>query len=454
VSFKDWSAVVKNWSIPPALQFLIDLARQFRDNQGVLNAAALTYTTLFAVVPLLTVSYAMLSAIPTFQGVGDTMQQWVFNNFVPATGEVVYDYMRDFTSHARALTSIGVVFLVVTSIMMMKNIEAAFNRIWRVTEPRKGVSSFLLYWAVLSLGPLLLGLGILLTSYITALPFYTSATEVVGKGRILSVIPMLLSAVAFTLLYAAVPNCRVPILNALIGGILAAISFELAKRGFAFFVTQFPSYQLIYGAFAAVPLFLAWIFICWVIILLGAELTRYLTIYHKAGQGAREPHLYTILSVLYQLWQAQQRGVALEDSSLLRHSTGLDQGRWDRYVQLLSEGGVIRRTEEGSYILSRDLSSFTIDQLQALLPWPLPDQLTTPDPGWCTEVSERLSCVRETRCNMLDLPLQTLFSSTTTPVAEANNSMEDEPEPEEPEKADSASIKTGFAKQDDPLKTQ
>ena len=474
MSFKDWSVAVKNWSIPPALQFLIDLARQFRDNQGVLNAAALTYTTLFAVVPLLTVSYAMLSAIPTFQGVGDTMQQWVFNNFVPATGEVVYDYMRDFTTHARALTSIGVVFLVVTSIMMMKNIEAAFNRIWRVTEPRKGVSSFLLYWAVLSLGPLLLGLGILLTSYITALPFYTSATEVVGRGRVLSVVPMLLSAVAFTLLYAAVPNCRVPVLNALIGGVLAAISFELAKRGFAFFVTQFPSYQLIYGAFAAVPLFLAWIFICWVIILLGAELTRYLTIYHKASNEKREPHLYTVLSVLYQLWQAQQRGVPLQDSTLLKRTESLDQGRWDRYVQLLTEGGVIRRTEEGSYLLSRDLSSFTIDQLQTLLPWPLPDQMASPAPGWCTEVSERLSRVRDTRTNMLDLPLQKLFSCESEPDHLSDHSELDESAQEkskqvdteqeeteqeesmlkEAEQADSASIKTGFAKQDDPLKTE
>ncbi|EXJ13150.1 hypothetical protein D791_00503 [Nitrincola nitratireducens] len=149
--------------------FFRDMVRQFFVNQGVLNASALTYTTLFAVVPLVTVSYSMLAAVPSFQGAGEQVQQWIFENFVPATGEVVHEYLKDFTDQARRLTAVGIVFLVITSIMMMKNIEAALNRIWRVTEPRKGVSSFLLYWAVLSLGPLLIGFGLLLTSYITAL---------------------------------------------------------------------------------------------------------------------------------------------------------------------------------------------------------------------------------------------------------------------------------------------
>lgn len=242
------------------VRFCRDLIRQFFDNQGILNASALTYTTLFAVVPLVTVSYSMLAIIPAFQGAGEVIQQWVLENFVPATGEVVYEYLNDFTSQARRLTAVGVIFLIITSIMMMKNIEDALNRIWRVDEPRKGVSSFLLYWAVLSLGPLLVGLGFVITSYITALPVYTSATDFVGPNRVISFLPILFSMIAFTLLYTAVPNCSVPIRYALAGGFFAAIMFEFAKRGFAFFVTQFPSYELIYGAFAAFPMFLAWIF--------------------------------------------------------------------------------------------------------------------------------------------------------------------------------------------------
>lgn len=215
----------------PSVRFLSYLVRQFLANQGVLNGAALTYTTLFAVVPLMTVSYAMLAAVPSFQGAGEALQSWVFENFVPTTGSVVQGYLNDFSSQARQLTGIGVALLAVTSIMMMKNIEAAFNRIWRVAEPRKGLSSFLLYWAILSLGPILIGLGLLLTSYIASLPFISEAADAVGRARLLGLLPMLLSAAAFTLMYVAVPNCRVPFRNALIGGVVVSLLIEGAKRG-------------------------------------------------------------------------------------------------------------------------------------------------------------------------------------------------------------------------------
>lgn len=391
--------------------FFRNLIRQFMLNQGVLNASALTYTTLFAVVPLVTVSYSMLAAIPAFQGAGDVVQGWVLENFVPATGEVVHQYLNDFTQQARRLTAVGIVFLIITSIMMMKNIEAALNRIWRVSEPRTGVASFLLYWAVLSLGPLLVGLGIGVTSYITALPAFTSATEVVGRGRLLTVLPVLFSAIAFMLLYAAVPNCRVPLKNALIGGVAAALMFEMAKRGFAFFVTQFPSYELIYGAFAAVPMFLAWIFISWVIILLGAELTRALTIYHITERQRQLPHLYTVLALLEKLWLAQSSGQALTDAQLLQQTAGLDQTRWDSYVQLLQEKDVIRRTDAGKYLLARDMNRFSIDDLRALLPWPLPEPLEDPQaPLWEQQFSERLRQIAVRREQLLSIPLARLYA--------------------------------------------
>ncbi|TCK08806.1 virulence factor BrkB family protein [Marinobacterium mangrovicola] len=395
---------------PTALIFARDLVRQYQSNQGILNAAALTYTTLFAVVPLMTVSYAMLAAVPSFQGLGEQLQGWIFQNFVPATGDVVQEYLQGFTSQARKLTAIGVVFLVITSIMMMKNIEAALNRIWRVSEPRRGMSSFLLYWAVLSLGPVLIGLGLLLTSYVASLPFFYSASEMVGRARLLSLVPPLLSMCAFTLLYAAVPNCRVPLKNAFFGGLAAAIMFEVAKRGFALFVTQFPSYELIYGAFAAVPLFLVWIFICWTIILLGAELSRALTIFHQGRRARSEPHFYTLLEVLERLWQAQQKGEPLEDSRLLHDVAALDQGRWDDYMQLLMDAELLRRTEQGHYLLSRDLSSITLAQFQALLPWPLPAGLEREVDGWKGVVSDRLNKLQSERQEQLDLTLTALFS--------------------------------------------
>ena len=394
------------------LVFIRELLRQFQANQGILNAAALTYTTLFAVVPLMTVSYSMLAAVPNFKGVGEQLQGWIFSNFVPATGEVVQGYLSTFAAQAQSLTVVGIVFLAVTSIMMMKNIEAAFNRIWRVAEPRKGISSFLLYWAVLSLGPILIGLGLLLTSYIASLSFFTSATEVVGKARLLSLLPPLFSALAFMLLYAAVPNCRVPLRSAAIGGLFAAILFEIAKRGFVQFVTLSPSYQLIYGAFAAVPMFLLWIYISWGIILLGAELTRLLTVSRLSKFRRNEPHLYTLLGVLHRLWQAQQTGEPVPDRVLLQEVEGLDQGRWDDYVQLLLDAGLVRRTEGGQYLLSRDLSRYTLLDLQRALPWPLPEPYELQEQPWQQDLHERLEQLRGYRGEVLDVTLQQLYQQT------------------------------------------
>ena len=395
--------------------FISYLVRQFVRNQGVLNASALTYTTLFAVVPLMTVSYAMLAAIPSFQGGGEQLQGWIFENFVPATGAVVQEYLSDFAAQASKLTAVGLIFLFITSIMMMKNIEAAFNRIWRVSEPRKGMSSFLLYWAVLSLGPLLIGVGLLVSSYIASLSLFTSATELVGRARLLAVLPLLMSAAAFTLLYAAVPNCKVPLRNAVIGGLVVAILFETAKRAFAFFVTQFPSYELIYGAFAAVPLFLAWIFISWTIILLGAELSRALTVYRDQRRGRHFSHLHTMVSVLQRLWQAQQKGEALSDRQLLQQVEGLEQSEWDSYNVILLDAAVISRTDRGDYLLARDMGSFTLDQLNQLLPWPIPESATMEAAsGWQSELNKRLRTLNKERQQQLNLTLEELFTHSQT----------------------------------------
>lgn len=407
----------------PAVRFLRYLLRQFLGNGGVINASALTYTTLFAVVPLMTVSFAMLAAIPSFQGVGEQVQGWVFSNFVPTTGEEIQNYLKDFTSQAQKLTAVGVGFLVVTSIMMMRNIEVAFNRIWRVSDQRKGMSSFLLYWAILSLGPILIGLGILVSSYIASLPFISDATNLVGKSRLLTMLPIIMSAAAFTLLYAAVPNCKVPLKNAFIGAVVVAILFESAKRGFAFYATQFPSYELIYGAFAAIPLFLVWIFISWFIILMGCELTRALTVYQSRGRVREKSHLHTIVGVLHRLWEGQQVGQALSDEQLLQQVNGLEQSSWDEYVHMLMSQNLIRRTDQGEYLLSRGLSTITLNELCRRLPWPIPDPLASSgsDAAWENNLDSCLSDVKKMQERDLSITLERLFANTKLEVSNPTN---------------------------------
>src|SRR3990167_6297609 len=225
---------INNW-----WEFWRFLLQRFLADRGANNAAALTYTTLFAVVPMMTVTFSMLSAIPAFQDTGEQIQSFIFRNFVPSAGETLQQYLRDFTTQVR--------------------------------QPRRGVSSFLLYWAILSMGPILLGGGFAISTYIASLSLISGPDALLGVQTLLKFMPLLFSVAAFTLLYATVPNAQVPMRHALLGGLFAAVLFEVAKMLFGLYVRLFPGYQLIYGAFATVPLFLLWIYVSWLIVLFGAE---------------------------------------------------------------------------------------------------------------------------------------------------------------------------------------
>ena len=152
-------------------------------------------------------------------------------------------------------------------------IEKAFNKIWRVEKPRRGLQAFLIYWTVLTLGPLLLGAGIVLSSYLTTMPLLSKLDGVTGGGvaTLWKFLPFTFSILAFTMLYWAVPHCKIKFRDAAVGGLAMAFLFEAAKKIFTWFVSSFPSYELIYGAFAAFPLFLMWIYISWMMILLCAH---------------------------------------------------------------------------------------------------------------------------------------------------------------------------------------
>lgn len=237
------------------------------------HAAALTYTTLFALVPLLTVTYSMLSMIPALQESKGTIEEVLLGNLVPTSADALMGYLYQFSEQARQLTTIGVVLLMVTAFMMLRNIEDSFNKVWLLKKGRKGVSSFLLYWAVLSLGPLLLSAGIGVSSYIASLSLWKE-DWVPSSGILIlaKVLPYVTSFLAFTFIYWAVPNVKVPLKHAAIGGAVVSVLFQIGQQVFTEASTFFPSYQLIYGAFAAVPLFLLWLFLSWSVILLGSEI--------------------------------------------------------------------------------------------------------------------------------------------------------------------------------------
>ncbi|UVE16610.1 virulence factor BrkB family protein [Pseudomonas sp. LS44] len=353
------------------VEFWRFLAQRFIDDRAPNSAAALTYTTLFAVVPMMTVTFAMLSAIPVFQGVGEQIQSFILRNFLPASGETVRDYLASFTAQARQLTWLGVIFLVVTAFTMLVTVERAFNTIWRVRQPRRGVSSFLLYWAILSLGPLLLGVGFVVSTYIASLSLISGPDALIGARTLLGFAPLMSSIAAFTLIYATVPNTRVPFKHALIGGVLAAVLFELAKMLFGLYVRLFPGYQLIYGAFATVPLFLLWVYLSWLIVLLGAELVCNLS---SSWQWRRRavPRLLVILGVLRVFHDSQLRGELVSHRKVQNQGWLLPEDEWDEILDFLEGEQLICRASGGAWVLCRDLSNYSLAQLISRSPWPLP----------------------------------------------------------------------------------
>ncbi|EPO7781204.1 YihY family inner membrane protein [Pseudomonas aeruginosa] len=382
------------------VEFARFLAHRFVTDKAPNSAAALTYTTLFAVVPMMTVMFSMLSLIPAFHGMGESIQTFIFRNFVPSAGEAVETYLKSFTTQARHLTWVGVVFLAVTAFTMLVTIEKAFNEIWRVRQPRRGVGRFLLYWAILSLGPLLLGAGFAVTTYITSLSLLHGPDALPGAETLLGLMPLAFSVAAFTLLYSAVPNARVPVRHALMGGVFTAVLFEAAKTLFGLYVSLFPGYQLIYGAFATVPIFLLWIYLSWMIVLFGAVLVCNLSS-SRLWRRRSLPKLIVLLGLLRVFHQRQQLGQSLRLTHLHRAGWLLPEDEWEELLDFLEKEQFVCRAGGGEWVLCRDLGAYSLHRLLNRCPWPMPSRERMPanlDEAWYPpfqQAMERLQVEQE-----------------------------------------------------------
>lgn len=404
--------VVSTWEM--VRDFFVLLASSYRKDGCRESAAALTYTSLFAIVPIMTVAFAILTAIPALQERSAEIQQWAFANFAPGAGEKVLTYINEFSRQAGNLTAIGVVFLVVTSVLMLQTIEKNMNRIWRVSKPRSGPTSLIMYWAVLTMGPLSLGAALGISSYLTSMALVTDTVEILGGMRLwLSLLPLIFMTLTLTLLYVVVPNCTVPLKQGLIGGFVAALLFELAKGGFTLFIKMSPSYEVVYGAFAAVPLFLLWIFISWNIVLGGAELVRVMVVFSE--YRSELPRLQSLLRLLEILWRRQQQGRVLRNQDVRRVLKVAGASHWEEFHNLLMDLRLMRRTEGGSYVLGRDLNNLTLVQLLNMLPWALRDSLLVGEQHsrpWEPLLASRCQQARDGLEAPLDITVQQLFSSS------------------------------------------
>ncbi|MDW6091220.1 virulence factor BrkB family protein [Vibrio rhizosphaerae] len=237
------------------------------------NAGYLAYISLLSFVPMVTVLLSILSAFSAFNDAGDVIQTFVITHFLPAAGEAVNQALHDFVSNTSKMTALGGLFLFVVALTLISNIDKMLNYIWRVHQKRRWVFSFSMYWMVLTLGPFLVGASLVVTSYITSFNLVSNETFHGFSQWVLRRLPFLLSFAAFTGLYVLVPNKKVKLTHALSGALVAALLFEISKAGFAAYITHFPSYQVIYGALAAIPILFIWVYFSWLIVLFGAEIT-------------------------------------------------------------------------------------------------------------------------------------------------------------------------------------
>lgn len=236
----------------------------------------LAYVTLLSLVPLVTVMFSMLSAFPMFAEFQANVESVIYANVIPSRGEEIQAYISRFIGNTGGMTAIGILALVFFALLLIHNIDKTLNKIWRVTSRPRLIISFSIYWMILTLGPILFGLSIGVTSYLVRLSTFADDYTPGFSTLVLGVVPYLMSLIAFFILYLVVPNLKVRVKHALWGALLAMVLFELSKRGFAFYVTNFPTYQTIYGALALLPILFVWIHLSWMVVLLGAELTALL----------------------------------------------------------------------------------------------------------------------------------------------------------------------------------
>lgn len=346
--------------------FLRYVGKRYGKDSASRMAASLSYTSLLSLVPLMAIALAMLAAFPVFNGIRETLVGWAFQNFVPAIGAVVQTQVANFIANAGRLTAAGIVGLAFTAIMLLVTIEGSFNGIFRVARERSVMSKLLVYWTVLTLGPLLIGTSLSLQGYLTAIAeFKISRTT---SGYLAAPLPTLLSALAFTVLYAAVPNRRIRLKDAIIGGVAAGLLFAALRWGFAIYITSSKAYTSLYGAVAAVPIFLFWMFLSWAVVLIGAEITAALPEwragYHEAERRAAGARRLTLaLEILAILWQIARDGGKGTSHADLLFAVAVPERDVMPVLRRLCDTGFAAPTTGKRYLLARDLGVATLHDL-------------------------------------------------------------------------------------------
>ncbi len=299
----------------------ITLRQRFREDRMGLTASSLTFTTSIALVPFFTVALAIFTAFPMFSKLQGALQVWLVNSLIPDNiSRQVLGYLTQFAKQANKLGVAGLAVLLGTAIALILTIDRTLNGIWRVKKPRPLAQRVLIYWAAITLGPLVLGASLAVTSYVISASQGMVGTLPNGLRFVLDVLQFFMLAGGMAALYHYVPNTFVRWTHAWVGGLFVAAGIELAKKALGLYLSNVPTYSLVYGAFATLPILLVWIYVAWVIVLLGAVIAAYLPslLAGVARRGSAHGWQFQLaVEVLQQLHRA--RGTArmgLEGSQL------------------------------------------------------------------------------------------------------------------------------------------
>jgi len=345
---------VFGWRLTEIRSLILFALRRIADGQLAQVAGSLTFTTVLALVPMLTIALAIFTVFPLFNTFRTSLEAYFIQSLMPkAISTNILGYLNQFATKATRLSAYGAVALMVTSIATLATIDTVFNQIWRVKQKRPLIKRMMVYWALITLAPLLLGVSLTATSYL-----FDATSDLVGAipgSKILyTMTSILLSTCAFGLLYMAVPNRPIDWRDAAWGGLVAGVLFEIAKRIFASFVIHIPTYTIVYGAVALFPIFLIWIYTCWVITLFGAVITASLPVvkyerwWHVPRPGSR---FVDAMALLETLFNARTRSVKAGLSSWeIREKTRLGFDEIEKLLTQMTKAGWVGRlhADEGT----------------------------------------------------------------------------------------------------------
>lgn len=380
--------------------------RRFHRDRGMQAASSLTYTTLLSLVPLLAIAFAIFAAFPAFESARGQLEAVLFSNLMPGVEDQIRGHLNSFLENTGQLGTVGVVALGVSALLLLGTIEATFNRIWRVDRPRPLIVRFLVYWGVLTLGPLLIGAGITLTTDVFSVArdglsqAGLNAEDLTAKsgGVVEQLVSVALQTALFTVLFAVIPNRRVAWRDALIGGFVSGAGFQLLKAGFAWYLANVLTYQTIYGAMAVFPIFLIWLYLSWCIALLGAVFAASFPDWWRArapgleaelGVGGTLARAIRVLAIL--------RGASVTGEEMTDEAIGaeIDGGGGDEVLARLRAGRFVAVTDAGAMVLCRDLAKTTVHDLYQCLGLGVAEEDVSADVTGASERDVRIAALIE-----------------------------------------------------------